>query len=512
MKPKPDYTLYLVTDSTPAILGDRNLKTIVAEAMFGGVSIVQYRDKTSDTGALIRTARELHAITKSKGVPLLINDRVDVALAMGAEGVHIGQDDMDLPTARRLLGPDAIIGVSASTVAEALTAAEQGADYLGIGTVYATATKTNTKTPLRPSGVRAILSALSAAHPSLPTVLIGGLNEANIPRTLYQSSLPTHSPSGIALVSAILTSSTPYATASALRTAITTPFPLALSQTDKPLGYSYDHEIVTLFGTLQQNSPFLHILTNTVASPLSASVALALGASPIMSQHEAESAPLAAAGATLLLNIGTLTPATLPAYLTAAATYTSANRRMVLDPVGLGATPARAAAVAAILAAGYPSVIKGNEAEIAFLAGAPSAQRGVDAGTSERSLSEKARIAAKVADEQRCVVVMTGPDDVITDGTRSVALRAGHAMLGRITGSGCALGVAVAAFLAVSEDPFLAAIAACLVLEGAAELAMTANHVSGPGTFVPEWIDCLGRVIMQWDMSGRIDDIDLEGL
>ena len=93
-KPTVDYSLYLVTDSTPAILGDRPLVPVVEAALRGGVSVVQYRDKTSDTGVLVSTARKLHELTQKFGVPLLINDRVDVALAVGCEGVHIGQDDM----------------------------------------------------------------------------------------------------------------------------------------------------------------------------------------------------------------------------------------------------------------------------------------------------------------------------------------------------------------------------------------------------------------------------------
>lgn len=89
-----DYSLYLVTDSTPAILGDKDICDVVERALRGGVGIVQYRDKTSDTGVLVETARRLHAVTKRYNVPLLINDRVDVALAVDCEGVHLGQDDM----------------------------------------------------------------------------------------------------------------------------------------------------------------------------------------------------------------------------------------------------------------------------------------------------------------------------------------------------------------------------------------------------------------------------------
>lgn len=91
-----DYSLYLVTDSTPAILGDRDLVEVVEAALEGGVTVVQYRDKVSDTGVLVSTARKLHAVTRKHNVPLLINDRVDVALAVGCEGVHIGQDDLGM--------------------------------------------------------------------------------------------------------------------------------------------------------------------------------------------------------------------------------------------------------------------------------------------------------------------------------------------------------------------------------------------------------------------------------
>lgn len=93
-KSKVDYTLYLVTDSTPAILGDKDIVAVVEAALKGGVTIVQYREKHADTGELIATAKRLHAVTKKYNVPLLINDRIDVALAVGCEGVHIGQDDI----------------------------------------------------------------------------------------------------------------------------------------------------------------------------------------------------------------------------------------------------------------------------------------------------------------------------------------------------------------------------------------------------------------------------------
>jgi thiamine-phosphate diphosphorylase/hydroxyethylthiazole kinase len=142
------------------------------------VTIVQYRDKTSDTGALISTARRLHEKCKAHNIPLLINDRVDVALAVGCEGVHVGQDDMSASEARRILGNDAVIGVTVSSIEEARIAVERGADYLGIGTLYATNTKKNTKDIIGINGTRQILRYLgqgSEAERKVKTVCIGGV-------------------------------------------------------------------------------------------------------------------------------------------------------------------------------------------------------------------------------------------------------------------------------------------------------------------------------------------------
>ena len=135
-----DLKLYLVTDSTPEILAGKDICRVVEEAIIGGVTIVQYRDKHADTAVLIETASKLHSITKKHNVPLLINDRIDVCLAVQAEGVHIGQDDTPLQSAKKLLSQDAIIGVTVSSVEEAKDAIDGGADYLGIGTVFATPT------------------------------------------------------------------------------------------------------------------------------------------------------------------------------------------------------------------------------------------------------------------------------------------------------------------------------------------------------------------------------------
>lgn len=206
-RPAFDLALYLVTD--PVLVGGRLLEEVVAAAVDGGATLVQLRDKTADTGALIRTAERLLAVLRPRGVPLLVNDRVDVALASGAEGVHLGQSDMPPATARRLLGEDAVIGLSISRAEELATADPGVVDYLGVGPVFATATKGDAAAPLGDEAIRRIV-----AGTDLPTVGIGGITAANAvrPRALGLG--------GVAVVSAICAAEDPAAAARALRAAL----------------------------------------------------------------------------------------------------------------------------------------------------------------------------------------------------------------------------------------------------------------------------------------------------
>lgn len=209
-KPTVNYGLYLVTDSTPEILGDRSLEEVVEASLRGGVTILQYRDKHSERSVAVDTANKLHAIARRYNIPLLINDRVDIAAEIDCEGVHIGQDDMAYEEARKLLGPNKIIGVTASSKEEALKACEAGADYLGIGTVYSTQTKKDTKSIIGPSGVRDILSALyDAGYGSVPTVCIGGINASNTAPVLAAAGSPSKSLDGVAVVSALIAAPEP---------------------------------------------------------------------------------------------------------------------------------------------------------------------------------------------------------------------------------------------------------------------------------------------------------------
>lgn len=171
MKAQPDYSIYLVTDD--GCLQGRALIDCVREALEGGVTLVQYRAKTASSAEMYAEALQLKALCDSFNVPLIINDRLDIAMAVGAAGVHLGQDDLPCAAARKLLGEDYIIGVSAHNPAEAKAALQSGADYLGCGAVFGTATKADVK-KLGTDGLMAI-----CREKGLPVVGIGGVTADN---------------------------------------------------------------------------------------------------------------------------------------------------------------------------------------------------------------------------------------------------------------------------------------------------------------------------------------------
>lgn len=171
MKAQPDYSIYLVTDD--GCLQGRALIDCVREALEGGVTLVQYRAKTASSAEMYAEALQLKALCDSFKVPLIINDRLDIAMAVGAAGVHLGQDDLPCAAARKILGEDYIIGVSAHNPAEARAALLCGADYLGCGAVFGTATKADVK-KLGTDGLAAI-----CREKGLPVVGIGGVTADN---------------------------------------------------------------------------------------------------------------------------------------------------------------------------------------------------------------------------------------------------------------------------------------------------------------------------------------------
>lgn len=186
-----DYTLYLVADAEFA--AGRDLAGLVAAAVAGGATAIQLRGKGLAGGELLALGLELQGRLAGAGIPLIVNDRLDVALACGAAGVHLGQGDVPIALARKLLGSGRVIGVSVNTPGEARRAAGEGADYVGAGPAYATATKETALPVLGPEGVRLVRRAVS-----IPVVAIGGIDAGNA------AALAAAGADGIAVVSAIL--------------------------------------------------------------------------------------------------------------------------------------------------------------------------------------------------------------------------------------------------------------------------------------------------------------------
>jgi thiamine-phosphate pyrophosphorylase len=206
-----DLRLYALVD--PAVAGGRTL-TDLAGSIANSATLVQLRDKHGSTRAMMEEARRLRAVLEPAGVPLLINDRVDVALAAEADGVHIGQDDMAAEDARLLLGRTAIIGLSLSTVQQAQTAPLDLIDYVGIGAVYQTGSKEDASTPIGVSGLREIVQAVRARKPGFPVCAISGITAGNAVEAIGAGA------DGVAVISALSLAADPAQAARDLRAVV----------------------------------------------------------------------------------------------------------------------------------------------------------------------------------------------------------------------------------------------------------------------------------------------------
>lgn len=204
---KIDYTLYLVTDRNQPAPG--TFEKVVEEAIRGGATLVQLREKLGDTGIFYERARQLKQVTDRYHVPLIIDDRIDIMLAVDADGVHVGQSDMPVSVARKMIGHDKILGVSAGTLEEAVKAEKDGADYLGVGAMFPTATKTDADI----TSMETLKAILQTVH--IPVVVIGGINQKTIPQFKGLDI------AGCAVVSAIMASRNPQNSAKELKELIT---------------------------------------------------------------------------------------------------------------------------------------------------------------------------------------------------------------------------------------------------------------------------------------------------
>lgn len=501
-----DYSLYLVTDS--GMLPDGvSMEEQVEKAIAGGVTIVQLREKSCDTRQFIALAERVHEVTQKHGVPLLINDRVDVALAAGCEGVHVGQDDMPVELVRKLLGPDKIVGLSVGSVDEAQQAVKHKGllDYIGIGPVFPTATKKNLRRdPFGPLGAQQVLQVLAdkdTGH-QVKAVVIGGIKDHNLARVLYTCGVGGRGADGVAVVSELMTLADPQPQAEKL---------LGLVKRCPP-GYLVNSGQAPSGSELTQNvvasRPLVHHITNNVVKNLSANIALAVGASPVMSEEPRDFKSFATVpNSACVVNIGMTSSFTqqLPVCTEAVKLHNLAGNPVVLDPVGAGATEFRRLTVLSLLSSGYFTVVKGNQSEIVSIANGLNQQRGVD-NCCELSEAQVIAIGKSVALRLRAIVVMTGETDLIIDGCLTgeypvakdpeqavVKVKGGHPIMGAVTGTGCSLGSVIAAFVSANRNcPFLATVQAVQLYKSAGTLA--SKVCNGPGSFVPEFIDQLYKL------------------
>lgn len=247
----------------------------------------------------------------------------------------------------------------------------------------------------------------------------------------------------------------------------------------------------SLFEVLQkvrELKPLVHNITNVVVTNFTANGLLALGASPVMANAPEEAADMARIASSLVLNIGTLNAQTVESMLIAGKAANKSNIPVIFDPVGAGATPYRTETAKKILKEVNISILRGNAAEIANVIGEKWEIKGVDAGAGSGNLID---LAIAAAQKLKTVVVITGKEDVVTDGITTYTVANGHPILTKVTGTGCLLSSVIGAFAAVEKD-LLTASAAALTFYGiAAEKAAEKTAVQGPGSFQIEFLNQL---------------------
>ncbi|KAI9249475.1 Hydroxyethylthiazole kinase family-domain-containing protein [Phascolomyces articulosus] len=475
-----DYSLYLVTDSS-LVPENATFLGQIEKALEGGVTLVQLREKDLDTGPFIDLAYKVQALTRQFNVPLIINDRIDVALAVNADGVHIGQDDMPMRRARQILGHDKIIGVSCNTIAEAQQAIADGADYLGIGAVWDTSTKKLKKKTLGIQGVKDLLAAI----PPIPNVVIGGI-KLNNGKELLENTQGVH---GLSIVSGIMAAPDAKQACQDLLSMIRHYVP----------GPSKEQDIVKYAikatARVKSGSPLVHHMTNTVVINDNANATLAVGASPIMSTNTEEVDDIAAINGAMVVNMGTLSQSMSEAMSTAMESNTKLGNPVIFDPVGAAATEYRRVMTQKYLDVGHLTVLKGNTGEILYIAQRGGQSRGVDTVGGTGGEANAAAAVKETAQKYGIIVAMTGEIDYVSDGERVFAIDNGDALLASITGSGCMVSSIVGCFTAVNRENYLyATIAGILIVTVASEKAASRPDVHGPGTFRSALIDELYNI------------------
>ncbi|PEA84385.1 hydroxyethylthiazole kinase [Bacillus pseudomycoides] len=259
-------------------------------------------------------------------------------------------------------------------------------------------------------------------------------------------------------------------------------------------------EIAKVVETVRESNPLVHNITNVVVTNFTANGLLAVGVSPVMAYAKEEVTEMASIAGALVLNMGTLRPEEVEAMLIAGKSANTHHVPILFDPVGAGATSYRTEVARHIPSEVKLAMIRGNAAEIANVINEKWEIKGVDAGAGN---GDVVGIAKQAADELDTVAVITGKEDVVTDGEQTVIIRNGHPILTKVTGTGCLLTSVMGAFAAVEKDYVKAAVAALTFYGVAAEIAAAKTVELGPGSFQIEFLNQLANI--------TVDDIEQYG-
>lgn len=460
-----DLSLYLITDKKLA--GKRSVADVARQAIGGGATVIQLRDKNADYEEMVASGRELIRVAGGK-IPVIVNDDIEVAMAIGAQGVHVGQKDMPAKNAREKIGDEMVLGVSAGSVEEAIKAEQDGADYIGAGPVFPTSTKLDADPCIGLDGLRNIKASVS-----IPVVAIGGISAKNAGEVLKVAD-------GIAVVSAVMAADDPRQAAEGL---------LKIVKKKNNFMKETNTWVVELFSQIRRQKPLIHHITNFVVMNDTANITLYLGALPVMAHAHEEMAEMTAHAGALVLNIGTLDDQWIGSMLAAGDAANKKGIPIILDCVGAGATAYRTKACEQLINKLHVSVIKGNAGEIGALSGAGGEVRGVE---SVGEINDLASVVKKYALRTKATVVATGKRDIVSDGKIVYGVDNGDAWLSRIVGSGCMATSMIGAFCAVSPDRALASAGALSCFGLAAELA--AKDAKGPASFKTALFDAVSNM------------------
>ncbi|WP_297405103.1 hydroxyethylthiazole kinase [uncultured Cetobacterium sp.] len=447
------YRLCLVTDRE--ILDNKDLYKTIEGAVENGVTMVQLREKNISIDSFVEIGKKLKKITDRLSVPLIINDNVEVARLIDASGVHLGQSDMSIEKARKILGDNKIIGLSVSNLEEAKNSVKEKIDYIGVGPIYATGSKKDAATPM---GL-AMLKKIKDDY-NIPVIAIGGINSLNVEEVIDNGA------DGVAIISGILAAENPSKKSKEIF--------------DKINKRIFLNKITKNLENIKSKTPLVYHLTNTVTINDCANITLAMGGSPLMSFCLEEMEEIISFASSVIINIGTMEKEMVSMAVEVAKIANRQLKPLILDPVGVGATNARKELIEEILEKSYVDVIKGNLSEIKTILYEVSNSRGVDA-LDKADINTK-DIILNGAKKLGCILAVTGEIDYISDGNKLIEIYNGNKVMEKVSGAGCMINSLIGSSIGANGITLESVSLGVLAMSVCGEIACRGNENKGSGT------------------------------